>query len=108
MRDEDRAWRRYVERFRRDGLKKIVGSGVCVAVYSGDGSDFDVKQATELGAMLLLDKPIVLLVAPGGRLPRRLAKAADAVIRDFLPDDDESQRRLMDTLRSVAGGGVEP
>src|SRR5262245_50236554 len=106
MNRDDRVWRRYVEDFRRNGLSKIVGSAVCLQLYGGGGSDFDVKQATELGAMLLLDKPILLVLAPGARLPTRLAKAADVVIEDWNPDDPESGARLAEAARRLAGGST--
>lgn len=105
MNAEDRAWRTYVERFRRDGLQKIIGSGACIALYSGDGSDFDVKQATELGAMLLLDKPLVLVTTPGATLPSRLAKAADVVIEGLDLDDPRGQEELQRAVLLVSGGG---
>lgn len=105
MNAEDRAWRTYVERFRRDGLQKIIGSGSCISLYSGDGSDFDVKQATELGAILLLDKPLILVTMRGAKLPSRLAKAADVVLEGLDLDDPRAQEELRRAVLLVSGGG---
>ena len=93
----------YEQHFREDGLPKIMSSNVTMTLYTGDGSDFDVKHATELGAMLLLDKPLILIGIPGAVLPSRLRKAADVVIEDWSPDDPTAQARLMKAIKKLAG-----
>lgn len=96
---KDRAWKDYSRAFRQDGLPKIMGSGVCLQIYGGDGSDFDVKQATELGAMLLLGKPMILLSTVAAVIPPGLRRAADVVIEGWGPDNVEAQDRLTEALR---------
>jgi hypothetical protein len=98
----DRAWADYEKSFRTVGLRQIMESAVTMMLYSGDGSDFDVKQATELGAMLLLDKPIILLGAKGAVLPSRLVKAADVVIADWGPDNHDAQARLTEAVLKLS------
>ena len=95
---DDRAWTDYSKAFREHGLPKIMSSSVTLSLYTGDGTDFDVKQATELGAMLLLDKPLILLSTPGSVIPSRLARAADYVIEDWGPDNHDAQLRLTEAL----------
>jgi hypothetical protein len=97
----DRAWSDYSAHFRTRTLRLLMSSAVCLTVYSGDGSDFDVKQATEIGATLLLDKPIILVSTPGSAIPSRLRKAAYVVIEDWRPDSHDAQARLADALRKV-------
>jgi len=97
----DRAWADYSEHFRKRGLPMILSSAVSLTIYSGDGSDFDVKQATELGAILLLDKPLILLGTPGAKLPSRLVKAADAVIEDWSPENQAAQDRLTEVMLRI-------
>jgi hypothetical protein len=101
----DRAWRDYSERFRRDGLPKIMHSGITLSIIgSRDADDFDVKQATEIGAMLLLDKPLILVCVPGATVPSRLRRAADVVIEDWSPDNHDAQERLTAAIHAVAAG----
>jgi hypothetical protein len=102
----DRAWRDFSRSFRTDGLPKILSSAVCMSLVSGDGRDFDVKQATELGAMLLLDKPLILVCMPGAVIPSRLRRAADEVVEDWDPADMASQDRVGAALRRLTGEGV--
>lgn len=98
---EDRAWVDYSERFRREVFPMIASSAVSLSIYSGDGQDFDVKQATELGAMLLLDKPLLLVCTKGARPPSRLARAADVVVEDWDPADAGSQEQLAAAIKRL-------
>lgn len=101
----DRAWADYSERFRRDALPKIMSSAVTLSVYAGSGDDFDVKQATELGAMLLLDKPLILVCTPGSTVPSRLRRAADVVIEDWEPHNVDAQEALALAIERLAETG---
>ncbi len=96
----DKAWRDYSARFRRDGLPKIMGSAIFLSIHS-DNPAFDVQQATELGAALLLGKPLLLVVPRGRSLPDGLRRAAATVIDDWDPSDHDAQDRLTGALRDV-------
>lgn len=98
----DRAWRDYSERFRSETLPKIMSSAVTLSIFGGDGSDFDVKQATELGAMLLLGKPVLLVTVRGAQLPDGLRRAADVVIEDWDANDPASQEQMNAALSALA------
>lgn len=65
--EADRQWDQFVARARADAVAKIHQSALtlCIAPPAGP-DDVDIKQALELGASILLDKPIVI-VAPAGR-----------------------------------------
>lgn len=102
MDEEDtNLWAEYEKDFRENGLPKIQGSATSMLLYSGDGTDFDVKQATELGAMLLLDKPIILIALPGAKIPTRLRRAADRVLEDYHLEDPDSWHLLREALDSL-------
>ena len=91
---EDRAWRDYSNRFRREVLPKLMDSQIFLSIGSEVG-DFDVRQATELGAALLMGKPILLVVPPGRTLSPQLRRAADEIVDEWQPQQPESQERLM-------------
>lgn len=103
MKNEDHAWRAYVARFRKDGLRKITGSAASISIYADNGTDLDVQQATELGAILLLGKPLILIGVPGARIPDGLRRAADVILDDFVLDDPASQDRLRRAIRDLTG-----
>ena len=102
---QDRAWADYSEHFRRDGLPKIMSSAVTLTLLTprDDPQDWDIKQATELGAMLLLDKPLILVCTPGSSIPSRLRKAADLVIEDWTTDNHDAQERLTAAITTLTG-----
>lgn len=79
------AWlREYVKEISAREIDKLVGSAVMVGVW--DDSDWDTARlmfATQVGIMLLLGKPLVLCVEPGGTVPPGLARACEAVITDY-------------------------
>ncbi len=87
---------------RDDLVPKLRGSAVMAQIVPGD--DPDVKCAVELGMAILLDKPLILIVTPGRRVPERLARAADALIEwdGVSPDVGE---RVAAAMRDIDGGG---
>jgi hypothetical protein len=97
---EDRAWADYSNRFRREVLPKLMDSAVFLSIGSEVGT-FDVRQATELGAALLIGKPIMLVVPPGRTLSPQLLRAADEVIDNWRPEQKESQDRMMAALERL-------
>jgi len=101
-RENDRAWADYSEGFRREVLPKILDSAMFLSIGTAVG-EFDVKQATELGAALLCDKPLLLVVPPGRTISERLRRAADIVLDDFDVSRPESQERITTALRQLKG-----
>jgi len=57
------------------------------------------QQCLEIGAALLLDKPLFLVVSPNAFVPPKLAKLADAVIQGEL--NNETRDRLYDAMEKV-------
>jgi hypothetical protein len=104
MNGEDRAWRDYSDGFRNDALPKIMSSAIFLSIHS-DNPDFDVKQATELGAALLLGKPLLLIVPRGRTLPDGLRRAAAEVIEDWDGEDADCQERLTSAIRRMTTAG---
>ncbi len=96
-------WSEYEEHFRKEGLPKIAGSNFTISLMTNtDPETFDVKQATELGAILLLDKPLILLGMEGAVIPSRLRKAADIVVEDWSPENKAKQLELRTALNTWA------
>lgn len=102
---EDRAWDDYSADFRAHGLPKIVDSAVCISIAGPDTANWSVKGATELGAMLLLDKPLLVVVPPGRTIGARLRRAADVVVEDWEPTDPAAQDRLTAAIQALVETG---
>ena len=78
----------------------ITGSAVTVSLVPR--GDTDVKFAVELGFTLMFDKPLILVVAPGVTVPRRLRRAADAVVVGEI-QHPRTQDQLREVLKRVLG-----
>jgi len=100
MTPDDRAWADYSDGFRREVLPKLLDSAVFLSIHS-DNRDFDVKQATEMGAALLMGKPLLIVVPRGRILPAGLRRAADAVVDDWDASDQGAQQRLLNAMRRL-------
>lgn len=98
----DKAWEKFNEGFQKHGLPKIMSSDITVSILDAHDDDgLDAKQCAELGAMLFLDKPLILVCAPGATIPSRLRRAADFVVEDWNPEDRESQLRLEEAIEHM-------
>jgi hypothetical protein len=75
---------RYAEHFLKDVLPMLDDSAISLSIApSYDGQTHgrgDVKYWVELGASIMLDKPIIAMVEPGAKVPERLRRVADAII----------------------------
>lgn len=78
---DDPARARHLKFFREHVLPKIRESAFVMAISPPDKhGDIDVEQALEIGACLLLDKPLLVAVKPGRHVPEHLRRAADMVV----------------------------
>lgn len=92
-------WKRYARRFREKVLPDIASS-VHVMVLSPE--EPDVKVMLEIGAAILLDKPLILLVPPGRTVLPRLQRVADKVIKiDISTEEGQAatKQRLLEYLK---------
>jgi hypothetical protein len=88
----------YFAHFKKTVLPQLKTSGVFLNITPPDG-ELDVKQCTELGAALLLGKPMLLVVAKGRTIPERLRRYADVVLDDWEPT--EGAARIADALKQM-------
>lgn len=80
----------WLERCKRELLPKMENSALMVPLWTGK---IDAKMAVELGYMIGLDKPIILIVAAGTKVPNKLALIADEIIEGN-PGDPSTRDRL--------------
>jgi hypothetical protein len=99
----DPEWKSYVTHVRTELVPMIEGSTIGVSIVPRKPEDVDVKFAVELGLLIMLDKPIILLVDPTTVLPERLRRVADAIVVGG-PSDPGVQAELMDAMRRL---GIE-
>ena len=94
----DPEWLDYADHVRRELVPMIEDSAVTVSMFTGE---IDPKMAIETGYMILMDKPIIVSVAPGAKVPRKLALVADEIVEANLDDPAEAAARLNAALMRI-------
>lgn len=83
-----KAW---AEQVARDLVPRIQASEMTVSLVPAAEAT-DVKFAVELGFSVMLDKPIIAVIAPGAVVPEKLARVADRIIEGPIEDPSFQQR----------------
>lgn len=97
MDDEEREFQKVVN----EGLvPKLKQSAVCISLMPPEGMELDAKFCVELGAMIMLDKPIITLVTPGEKVPPKLALISDHIVEADLRTN-EGQKTFQQFLSDL-------
>ena len=79
---DDPKVQQFLEHARIHMVPRLQSSSVSAALVSGDPDDLgDAKMAIEIGYILLLGKPLVIVCSEDQVLPAGLERAADKVVR---------------------------
>lgn len=97
--DERAGWDEFVAHVRRDALRKIDSSAFVVSLFPSSGEP-DVKYAVELGLSILLDKPILVVVPQGVRIPAHLEQVADRIVRADV-DLEQGRQKVADAIAEM-------
>lgn len=95
-----KAWVRHVA---DDMVPKMESSAVVISLVP-ESREGDVKFWVELGASIMLDKPIIAVVLGDGPIPPKLRLVADEIVRCPKGVDPASSERLKEALGRVLGG----
>ena len=80
----DPAWIEYARHAREELVPMISASAFTISL--APGGEPDIKFALETGLSIMLDKPIIVVKAPGDTIPKGLEKVAVKVIEADLAD----------------------
>jgi len=84
----------FLDQFDRNGLPKIISSAMVIAINDGRP---DPKMCLEIGAAVLLDKPIVITAMRGKPVPKNLQLVATRIIEIENPSEiSESEKALIE------------
>lgn len=78
----------------------IAESAVGVSVVPVDRTETDVRFAIQIGLLIMMDKPIILVVEPGTSVPSKLVKVADHIVETDLCEA-AGKRQLLEAIESV-------
>lgn len=96
MRDDwmaDPKTRAWGQRVAAELFPKVGSSAVTISLVPSGASD--VKFCVELGATIMFDKPIILVIRPGQQLPAKLVAVADEIVEMGEDPDDETTRTAL-------------
>jgi len=91
----------YLEHFRREVIPEIRRATINLTVYSGK---VDPKLCLELGASILLDKPLLVVAVKGSHLPPKLRLLADRVVEVEDVDAPGASEEIKRAVWGLLGG----
>lgn len=87
--DEQKRFAEWATFQRETNLAAMARSAVVISIFD-DGGELNIDFALQIGAMILLEKPILLLVHPGQKVPEKLRLVADEIL-EVSPDDIDTE-----------------
>lgn len=99
---QDPEWIAFAEHFRIHALPKLMSSDFSLSITPKDPNHTDLKFAVEIGASMMLDKPMIFLVQPGTKIPEKVMRVADHIL-EFNPDDPKAMARLQEAITKIVG-----
>lgn len=99
MSPEDRErWDEFVDDFRRNAVENIAGSDAFISLVPH--GEWDVKFAVELGAAIMMDKPILAVVQTGAAVPEKLRLVSEEVVEVDI-DTTEGRAELAQAINRL-------
>lgn len=95
----DNEMREFADHALHEMFPKLKASAMSVTLIpNGPG---DVKLWVEMGAAIMLNKPIIVVLCGDAPLPPKLALIADDVVRMVTPEDVEGQADMQAAIERV-------
>lgn len=76
------------------------GAALVSAPYTDRDNPYDIRFAVELGLMILMDKPIITVQAPGATLSKKLELVSDKIVHADITTE-EGQRLLTEAVEDM-------
>lgn len=84
-------WAAFEHNIRTNMLPKMRESATVLALAPDISQDLDLRFAIQIGACILLEKPLLVLAMKGRTLPPKLVQIADRIIYAEGPNDPKLQ-----------------
>lgn len=100
----DPEWIEFVRHHREHSIKAMSESSIVMHLAPpGEMTwdNFDVKYALELGASILMGKPILVVAMRDRDIPPKLFAVADAIVTDIDLDTQAGQDRIAYAIKSL-------
>ena len=86
-------WQEWASNVRAHVLQPMTDSQFVMSLVPKDPQQSDIKFAVELGMAMMLDKPLVMVVQPGTKVPDKIVRVADAIF-EWDPDDPDAGKKM--------------
>lgn len=88
----------WIKHCAQEMIPKMADSAICVSLVTGNSAK-DIKFCVELGAMIMMDKPVVVVATEGQTISKKLAAVADEIV--FLPAGDPHGQEAAQRISAV-------
>ena len=92
--------KRLLKHFEKEVAANIYTSAIGLAICPKNADEIDAKICLEIGAMILLNKPIILCIPPGSEIPEKLAKVVDEFV-EYKPNDNQCKKALVEAIHRM-------
>lgn len=100
---DDAGFRRWADEMRRRLIPKMKDSASVLMIAPNMSEKFDIEFALQIGASILLEKPLILLVDRTRTIPPKLRAIADRIIETDLDnvtmDSEAIQKQLAQAMK---------
>ena len=100
---DDDGFRRWADDMRKRLIPKMRESEHVLMIAPNLDSKFDIEFALQIGATILLEKPLILVVAQGRVIPPKLLQIADRLVEvDFdNMNEADAQKQIRDAMNDL-------
>jgi hypothetical protein len=92
---DDPDYKKWANDLRKNLIPKMRGSQQILMLAPDIGNKFDIDFAVQIGATILMEKPLLLIVYPGRTVPPKLRAIADQIVEiEDGESDDVVQERI--------------
>jgi len=92
-------FKRWSADMRRRLIPKMRGSETVLMLAPDLKADFDISFALQIGACILLEKPLILVIHPGKIVPPKLRTIADRIIEIDLDGVTMNDAEIQEAIR---------
>jgi len=94
-------FRRWADDMRKRLIPQMRGSEHVLMIAPNMDAKFDIEFAVQIGAAILLEKPLILVVHAGRVVPPKLLAIADKIIEADLNDEAGIQEQIRKAMNDL-------
>lgn len=91
----------FAEHIRAELVPEITESKIVLSITPEDPSKFDATFAVQLGVAVVLDKPILLVIRPGQKIPGKLRRVADLIVEVDWNNPEDAREQMENALQEM-------